>query len=361
VTESDGRAASRPPVASAPDVPDTPDGGTLAAERAVGADGRIVRSVGRVVRSVGWRAALAASAVAVGTVLAVAAVRIALNAGVVGEIGAPLAPVAETAALVGPAAAALVCGIGAPTVRERVGLIAVGVFGLLAAAVPAALVPAIGAVVGGGIVALSARLGRPFRTDRSGRVGRDDRADRSNGRTWTPALAALAVGALLGGAALALAVGVGLLPAGARGPGSVLALCGLAATPVLVHPRPSRRAWVVGALCGAGALLAGTLAPFVAGAVALVAWAAVDVSLPVIAVAVAGLLAAIVAGLHRRDAPTVIGGVLLLGTGVPATLPRGIAAVLALWLLAGGLDRVADGDTAGRATPVAAGRGGTDG
>lgn len=279
-------------------------------------DVAIAELASRTIGAITPRIVRAASGIAATAVLVALVLRVVRNAGGLPATLDSVYPVAATVAFLGPALTAVLAGVATPDVRVRAGLVSAGVFGCLAAIVPAATVPAAGAVVAGGALAL-------YATPAATRRGR------------FPMAPVLAGGGLLCGAGIALATGLGLLAADVRSLGTVLALCGLAATPLLIEP--PRGAWIAGGLAGIGVFLAGTVAPFVTGAVTLVAWAVVDASLVLVAAGVAGAVVTTVAGLARlenRNASVAFGGLLLLGAGVPATVPRALATVLGLWLLA---------------------------
>lgn len=253
-----------------------------------------------------------AGALALGTVGLSLVVRLAVNAP--GEPSAVVASAvgpAETLALVGPALAALALGVATDRPLARVGLLFAGVFGLLGALSPAALVPAAGAAAAGGTLVAVAHLPR--------------------GTTWGVARRWLVAGALLAGVALSLAGASGVAPATARPLGSKLALAGVAASVVFVGSDWRGRA---AGLVGAG-LLAwfGTQVPFVLGSLALVGGAVVGASLPFLAVGAGGGVATATTGLLARRSEAALGGGLLLAAGVPATLPRALAVVVGLALL----------------------------
>lgn len=257
-----------------------------------------------------WPVETVAGGAAAAAVVAMAAMRLVVNA----PVALPAAVssgygLVDALALAVPAVAALVLGLAAADPLERIGLVSVGVFGGLAVVTPGAEVPAAGAIVAGGGLAVAARL---------------------QARSWArpPVLVA---GAVLAAAVLALGSATGLAGSPARAVGSGLALVGLAAAPALVPP--SRPSWVLGAFAFVAVVAAGTAAPFITGAVTLVAFAAVGVPLLLIALGAAGgvtaAASAVLAGRHAAA----FGAVCLLAAGVPATVPRALAAVLGLVLL----------------------------
>lgn len=222
-------------------------------------------------------------------------------------------PAVDGTAAVVTAIAALVTGFGARDRRALVGLITVGVFGLLATLSPTARLPAAGAVVAGGLVAVSPAIARSRRP---------------------PAPANAVVGAgVLGGALLVLGAATGTLPADARALGSLTFVLGLAATPLVVAP--DRGDWVLGGLVAAATVLFGVSMPFVSGAAFLVGWAVVGVPTVVVALGFGGVLTATSRALRDRRTIPAVGGCLLFAAGVPSTTTRAAAAILGLALFLG--------------------------
>ncbi|WP_440008352.1 phosphate ABC transporter permease [Halomicrococcus sp. SG-WS-1] len=258
------------------------------------------------------RVRLVAALVALAGLGTLAATRIALNAPVTLPSVASGAwfDAAASAAVVGPATAALALGVTADESWSQIGLILVGVFGLLSAVTPAVALPAVGAVVVGGWLTLagSAVVSRSP-TRRQIRVG------------------VVAV-ALLGGLTLSMFGAVGVRPAAFRTVGTTLALVGMAATPLAFRPRMGAFA-VGGLVAGATFHLTGA-APFVSGAVVLVAGSVVSASALLLAAAVGGLATTVATGAtNRRIAPAAT-GLLLLTAGVPSSIPRALGAALAV-------------------------------
>ncbi|WP_254546345.1 phosphate ABC transporter permease [Halomarina pelagica] len=216
-------------------------------------------------------------------------------------------PSVALAAALGPAAAAVLLGALTDDVRERVGLAFVGVFGPAGAFVPAAWLPAAGAVVGGTALAVYARRRR---------LGAR--------RFAVAALVVVAMAASLAGAA-------GVASVTLRPLGSTLALLGVGLAPAFV--RSAWPDWTVGALAALLALKAGLSAPFATGAVVLVGGAVVGTPLPVVALAVGGAVATAAAALRRRAPEAAVGVALLAVAGVPATLPRALAVCVGVDLL----------------------------
>lgn len=214
-------------------------------------------------------------------------------------------------AVVGPA---IVAGILAATTRvdaERVGLTFVGAFGLLAFASPAAVVPATAAVVTGGALAVGGRW------------------QALSGRAIDWRLGPVVV--IFGGATLSLGTGLGIFPDIGRAVGSHLVLLGAAGTPALIGH--AHRDWALGGAVGGFLVAVGLVAPFVTGAVVLVAGGVVAVSLPVLAAGLTGLVTTASAGLRTRRPLAVVGAGLLLVAGVPTTLPSALAGILGLLTL----------------------------
>jgi len=220
---------------------------------------------------------------------------------------------------------ALVVGALSTTVpAARVGLLFAGVFGPLAVLSPAATLPAVVAVCGGGGLALLGTLGVP---------------ESVRGRART----VVAIG-LLAGIVVSLASSVGIVNGGLRGVGTVLALGSLAVLPLATGI--DRVALLAGA--GGFALLAlvSNANPFVVGSALVTGFAVVGVPHVVVALAVAGAVAVAVTGGRQRTAALPIGACLLLLAGTPATLPRAMAVVLGATLVL--VDRDAFSVAAGR-------------
>lgn len=241
-------------------------------------------------------------------------------------------PAISALAVVGPASAAVVLAVATDEDAIRVGLLSVGVFGLLGGFVEGAAMAAIGAVVGGGVVAIGTHLGVP--------------------RDWRTGRKAVVAATILGGAVVSLTATSGVDPATLRPLGSTVALLGLAATPALVNPRLPEVG--IGAAGFGVVIVIGTGAPYVTGGVVLVAGAVVGASLLVIALGVAGALTATAATLRTRRPARALGALTLLAAGVPATVPRALGVVVGLVLLAG----VIGGNAADPGDPEVTGDGG---
>ncbi|MFT4922378.1 MAG: hypothetical protein ACI8XM_001593 [Haloarculaceae archaeon] len=211
--------------------------------------------------------------------------------------GAPLA--------VGAALLAVALTDDRPTVR--VGLLFASVFGSLGTIVPAAVVPATVAVAGGAGLALLGTLGVPETATY--------RAVRRR---------ALAVG-FVTAIAVSLADGIGLLR-GAHGIGAVLTLASLTA----VGTRAERSVVAVGTglLAALAVVYVSGASPYVVGSALLVVFAISGVPHVLVAVAVAGGVAATIAGLLERSYPLAIGAALLVLAGIPVALPRAMTVLL---------------------------------
>lgn len=265
----------------------------------------------------GWNPTTALAGGVLAVVAATVALRVANN--LPGPMPSDLALAHAWLATVGPSAVAVLCVLVGVTRREthpRVGLVLAGVFGLLGLHVPAASLPAVVAVAAGTGLAVAGRV---------------------QGRGWTRPAAVAAV--VWVGLALALASATGLL-SGARPAASTVALVGVALLPVAVGS--PRWAWAVGLATAAGVLWVGSVLPFVTGAVVLVGFAVVGAPLVAVAAAtgggVAGLGGAVAGstGAATGRWPAVVAVGLLLAAGVPATIPRALAAGVGIALLVGG-------------------------
>ncbi|WP_152042451.1 phosphate ABC transporter permease [Salinigranum salinum] len=189
----------------------------------------------------------------------------------------------------------------------RVGLLFAAVFGLLPLVAPGTTLVAVVAVVGGGALALVGTLGAPAEWSYRGVRRR-----------------LVAVGVV---AALALAlVGVTGLLGGVRTPGAVATLAVVAA--VGTRSDGSRLAAGAGLLAVGAVGVASVVSPFVVGSTLLVALAVTGVPSLLVMLAVAGAVAATVAGLHRGEYALATGAAVLLGAGVPVTFPRALTFLL---------------------------------
>ncbi|WP_436931716.1 hypothetical protein [Halosimplex halobium] len=267
-----------------------------------------------------------AGAVALVPTAGVLILRLVRNApGGLPPVGRAVAPTVTTLAAVVPALAVLGLAVDTDARAERVALAAVGVFGLVGAVDAAAWLPAAAAVLAGTGAALVAEL-----ADRAhARVGAVD--------SLRAALAPVARPggvAVLGSLALAwsLAASAGLGTTTLRPAGAAVAFATLAALPLArgVDATIDLGLWAVGAFA---VVVAAVSAPFVAGAVALVAFDAGTVPLSLLALGIGGAVASVVADARRRTFGPAVAAALLLTAGVPATLPRAVAFALGLVVL----------------------------
>lgn len=254
----------------------------------------------------------AGGVLAAAAVCLVAVVRTVVNAPL-GESSATaqsLYTIATTTAIVVPGVAAVAVGVVADTEWELVGLVAAGLFALLAAGTRAATVPAVGVLVVTSVLVVVPSVAT------------------GEHRTRERMLFGVFVLASVG---LSLGASTGLLPSRGRSLGTVAALATLVVAPLVTDT--SGRALGVGlvaaVLTGAGVIGA----PFVSGAVLLTVWAAIGPNVVLVALGVGGVVAVVVAGAARRQTALVSGALLLLAAGVPATVPRGLAVVLGAHLL----------------------------
>jgi len=188
----------------------------------------------------------------------------------------------------------------------RVGLLFAGVFGTLALASPAATLPAVAGLVGGGAVAMGGAVGVP--------------AAYREGRR-----AVIAAG-FVAAAAVSLGSAVGVLGGGLRSVGGVLALAAVTAT--LVRVEGDRVALLAGAATVLAVAVASASSPFVLGSTLLVGFAVVGVPHVLAALAAGAGVAVAVAGLRAGRYSLVTGAGLLVLAGVPSTTPRAMALVL---------------------------------
>ncbi|WP_436927158.1 hypothetical protein [Halosimplex amylolyticum] len=233
-------------------------------------------------------------------------------------------PAATAAAGVVPALAMLGLAIATDRRGERIALAAVGVFAVLGAVDPAAWLPAAAAVLVGTTVALPLELGRlvdPLRAD-------TDLRDALGPALGPAALAALGVLALT----WSLVASAGIETTTFRPAGAALAFATLAALP-LVRVLDGAVELGLWALAAFAVAVAAASAPFVAGAVVLVAFGAGSVPFVLLALGIGGAVATAVADARRGALGPAVGAALLLAAGVPATLPRAVAFALGLVVL----------------------------
>ncbi len=209
----------------------------------------------------------------------------------------------------------------------RIGFLFAGVFGMLATLSNAAAVPAVVAITGGAAVALGPGLGKPSTYDEFRR--------RALGITFLAAVG------------LSLASTTGVLDAGYRGTGSALFLVAL--TLLVVRTGSDPVALLAGVAGLAAVLAVSTSAPFVTGSALLIAFGVVGGPHLLAATAVFGGVAAAVAGLRDGDYALVVGAVLLIVAGVPASPAAAMAVCLGAILTCIDLESVL-GKTDQRAT-----------
>lgn|GEM_PF-923860 len=292
-----------------------------ASERAADAASR-----GRLASGLPVSLATLLGAVALVPTAGVLVLRLARNAPVgLPSVERAAAPAMTGLAAVVPALAVLGLAVDTDARAERVALAAVGTFALVGAAADAAWLPAAAAVLVGTSAALVVALAERAHA----RVGPVD----SLGVAFAPVARPAAVAAL-GALALAwsLAASAGLGTTTLRPAGAAVAFATLAALPLArgVDGTVELGLWAVGAF---GVVVAAASAPFVAGAVALVALGAGTVPLALLALGTGGALATVVADARRRAFGPAVAAALLLSAGVPATLPRAVAFALGLIVL----------------------------
>ncbi|WP_458189635.1 phosphate ABC transporter permease [Haladaptatus sp. NG-WS-4] len=267
---------------------------------------------------------LTASLTALAGLGSLTATRIALNAPVVlpSVASSTWYDAVTLAAIVGPAAGILLLGVTTAEAWTRAGLVLASVFGLLSAVTSAVAVPAVGATVVGGWLMLRGALATlPPANRRRIRV---------------------VVFVLLTGLTLSLFGAVGVHPVALRTAGTTLALAGMAVTPLAVRPRTS--AFAVGGVAAATTFYLTGAAPFVSGAVVLIAGSVVGGSALLLAAAVGGLTATVVEGAASGRVTLTSTGLLLLMAGVPSSIPRALGVTLAVaFILATRSDQ--DGDS----------------
>jgi hypothetical protein len=269
----------------------------------------------------------AATLVGLGCVAAVVGRRVVANAPVDLPGAAALGtPTAETAVLVVLGVAVVARGLVDAAPLAEVGLVAAGVFGAFAGVSTAARLPAAVATLAGAGLVVAARVGRDARSaDAAAATPLDYAAVRR----------AVPAALLLAGLALSLSTALGVLPVSVRPPAVTVSLLGVAATPLLA-PSPDRHRWVawsVAGLVAGGVVVVGLAAPYVSGAVLLVAFAVVGSSLPVVALALGGATLTAVSGLLAGRYEVAAGALALGLAGVPATEFRALAVVFGLAVL----------------------------
>ena len=236
----------------------------------------------------------------------------------------------STLGLLAVAVAALVLGTTERDLRAGIGLLFVGVFGLLVALAPDAVVAAAVAMpAGAGLVVLHDRLtAGASEADGTGASEADDPGARGPTRTQ-----AAVAGLLLGGAFVSVAGALGIYAGSLRPAGSALALLGAGTTPVFFRTTSSD--WVVGGVAAAGVLTVAAAAPFVLGAVLLVGLGVVGTPLLVVAAGLGGLAVAGSAAFRSGTWLGLAAVALLVAGGAPASAGSVLAVCLAAVILAG--------------------------
>lgn len=233
-------------------------------------------------------------------------------------------PTASAAALLGPTAplaggviatTAVVLGTTADRVTHpaSLGSIAVGVFGLLALASDAAVLPAVGVIVAAGVVVLA-----PWRA--------------ADTRRRTLPLVCLA-----GGLALTTTAAAGLGPLVGRTIGVPIVLLGFALTPLLA-PDLARADLLAGLVAGLLVFAVGLDAPFVTAAATVTLTGVAGVPVVFVAPATAGLVATASAATADGRWWVVAGVGVLLAAGAPVSIPRALALVVGAALVASVFD-----------------------
>lgn len=211
-----------------------------------------------------------------------------------------------TIATVLAAAALLAFGVDAAPQTTGIGLLFAGVFGLLGAVAPAAAVPATVAI-GGGTAVFAAT--------------HHESIERLQGAVIVVLVATLC---------LSLVVGITGVVA-ARQATSTLSLLALAVTPVFAGT--DTRSLLFAVAAGSVVMGLGLTLPFVTGAMTLVGTGAVGVSLPVLALAVAGVVMTASAAVRFRHWSLLAGVSLLALAGAPTTISRAVPFALGVAML----------------------------
>jgi len=281
--------------------------------RSANTDGNVSTAVSTVVAALPIAPRTVASLLAALPVAAATLYRLAHNGPGTLPEGVPAAATALLpVAVLGPALAALSLAAVADAPAEQVGFAVAGGFGVVAAFSTAWLPVAAAITCGGGLV-VGSRLCHRGRADR-----------------WPTTRGSVAV-VPLAGVVVSLVAAAGVAPQTLRPLGSVLALAGVAAVPLLV--RAGRPALLAGTLAGLLTALVAAGAPYVTGAVLLVAGGVVGAPLVAVVLAAGGGVAGVVGALRRGRVDLALGAGLLLVAGVPGTLLRALGVVVALGLL----------------------------
>lgn len=196
---------------------------------------------------------------------------------------------------------------------STVGFLFVAVFGALGAAAPAAALPALVGVSLGGAIALGDLLEWPA--------------------TATTARRVFTVGLAVGGVAVSLSSALGLVAGSLHTAGIGATLVAL--TLVGIDADPDATTVAGGVAVAVLLLAAGVLAPFATGATLLVGFAVTGISLPVVAVGIAGGSLALIEGIRRHEPLLAAGGGLCVCAGIPATPERAATLLLGVALVVG--------------------------
>ncbi|MFA9516163.1 phosphate ABC transporter permease [Halopenitus sp. H-Gu1] len=215
----------------------------------------------------------------------------------------------------------------------RVGLLFAGVFGVFGVLADAAVLPAVVAITGGGALALAGALGLP--------------------RSYRGVRRRLVTAGFLAAIGISLATTTGIVDVGVRGLGTSLFLAAL--TLLVIRTGGDPIALVAGAVGFLAVIAASTSAPYLAGSALLVGFGVVDGAHLLVATAVFGGVAAVIAGLRRGAPALVAGATILLLAGAPATPGAAMAILLGTMLACTDLDDVlADAPGDGSTTEVTA-------
>jgi len=252
-------------------------------------------------------------------------------------------PAVEALAAVVPALAMVGLAIVAERRAMRVSFAAVGVFALLGAADGAAWLPAAAATLSGAaiVLALDLRERLPDGVEPLSKAG----LRRISGPAVVAGLGLVAL-------ATSLTASAGIETTSLRPAGTLLVFATLAVLPLVrsLDDYFDLGLWVVATF----AIVVGAAsAPFVAGAVVLVALGAGTAPLALLAMGLGGGFATVVADTRRTAYGPAVGAALVLVAGVPATLPRAVAFALGLVILVREWDGTTD--AVAKSTTTAAG------
>lgn len=206
------------------------------------------------------------------------------------------------------AAAAIAVAVTVKRPSVRVGLLFTAAFVIVGSISPAAGLPAILGVSTGGALSLLGAVDRELNVDNYRRIA--------------------IVGAAILSISLSLGGTVGLAPGGTHTVGAGASLVAIALLGLeLPVDRPSLLVGIVAAL---GLVGAGVSAPFATGATLLVGFGITNVPVVGVAIAVAGVGAALASGLRERAVLPIAGCGLCLFSGIPATPESATGLVIGL-------------------------------